>query len=117
MSGKPVPEAAISFLSEHSHFKSSAVLQAVQACFEQACAEKDPTMRFFQVPLREKLLSFETSLLWLTFMHTQGAQFAEPLDVRAALSAITAMYDLAVENKVLCHTFEEEEEDDDDEED
>ena len=112
--GKSLDDAAIGFLTAHTHFESSAVLGAVHSACAAAISSGD-ALALFSVPFREKLLSYKDGLLWIHFVHSQAASFAKPLDVPMAMDKLAQMYDIAFENSVLVHTFDDDSDDDADE--
>ena len=110
---KPIDQAAVSFLTEHASFKSSTVFAAIQPRFLAATTNGND---FFEVPLREKLLSFEKSLLWVAFVHALAPHFTQPLDTARALTKVIAIYDIDVENAITFHTLEDPESEEESEE-
>lgn len=118
---KPLPDAAISFIRENCDFGSSSVFSAVYEMLQEAYAQGD-VVTFFQVPIREKLLSYQKALLWVAFLFTYASNPAAyatskfgPVNVQALLHDVNLVYDIDVNDLLLIHTLEEEDDDDDDE--
>ena len=110
---KPFEDTALSFLSEHSTFKSSKIMEAVQEKIRDILAKSGQAVKVFQIPIAEKLLSYEKALLWLALIVDQKEQFPEPIGVNAGalMEQLAKVYDLDHENLIVIHTFEDEESD------
>ena len=112
----PPDEAALRFLDEHTHMKSSRILGELAEVLQFAA--EDNIFDFFLAAVERRLLSFEKALLWQAFVlrlpSLQKTPGREKLQA-AGLSVLFETYDRAVDEALAIHwapAFDEDEEDD-----
>ena len=121
-------DAATAFVLANSTFKSSRTISAVSDKMRAAITSSNvgsQAWALFQIPIREKILTFEKAMMWANFVANVpslpallGANGNPVLSLDAAFALINRVYDLAFEDNVAVHWFVEgEEEDEEDEED
>lgn len=109
-------EAALRFLDDHTHLKSSQFLGELTPVLQVAAQTN--LFDFYIAPIERRILSFEKALLWQAFVLSlpslQKTPGREKLRLEG-LNVLFTIFDRAVDEQLAIHwmpAFEEDEEDD-----
>ena len=120
---EPLYLAIESFIRSNSNFESSVVINAALEEIEQ-CASLQLT---FSIPIQHKLLTLESVLKWVLFLtvipsallvdeedeeyKTKLSEFNQ-FSANEALKLVAEVYDMGVQDIILCHIEDDEESED-----